>query len=160
MPSFSLNWEEELQTKTSSYAVKEKKTTTTTSTGPQVSHFHSVDSHCRLFCKCMFTVSIDGCFMGPTDIFPQLEIKWTAEWPVSLCTNTKRLYCTVPLYWVVSKCVTLKKTSKETNSVASVRQRTIPSDVRLSAKLVPTLADIYSATCSAWRIPTAVFSDF
>jgi hypothetical protein len=35
-----------------------------------------------------------------------------------------------------------------------------PSDRRLSAKLVPTFCGLEGATWSAWRIPTAVFSDF
>jgi hypothetical protein len=41
------------------------------------------------------------------------------------------------------------KTELKINSVALVRNRTIPSDRRLSAKLVPTFADIGCRVVSA-----------
>jgi hypothetical protein len=58
------------------------------------------------------------------------------------------------------KCMSYKKLKlKELNSVALVRERTRPSDRRLSAKLVPTFVDRGCRVVSATD-PTAVFSAF
>jgi hypothetical protein len=47
-----------------------------------------------------------------------------------------------------------------TNSVALIREPTIPSDRRLSAKLVPTFADLGVSHGQCGGSPTAVISVF
>jgi hypothetical protein len=50
---------------------------------------------------------------------------------------------------------------KTKNSVASVRKRTIPTErPPLVSEVSANFLRIESATWSAWRIPTAVFSTF
>jgi hypothetical protein len=59
--------------------------------------------------------------------------------------------------WIINLLV--KRSSKELNTMASVRERTVPTnDRRLSAKCQ--LLRIEGAMWSARRIPMAVFSDF